>query len=127
MDGIRDALLRMYRSAKDLKKMYETFKVAGFSADSLFDSYGNVADAIYYLIGEDVGQFENSITHRVLNHPDFQDVTDEEIVDVLMAEFRKNYTQPKPNVINMNFTDVFRKLYNTNGGYVAPTPEGEWQ
>lgn len=125
MDNIKDALLRMYRSARDLKKMYETFKAAGFSADSLFDVYGNVADAIYYLIGEDVARFENSITYRILNHPDFQDCTDEEKVDILMAEFRKNYSQPKPNVIGANFKDIFRKLYNANGGYM--TPEGEWK
>lgn len=124
MKAIRDALLRMYRSAKELKIVSEGLKKIGMGDEPIFDAYGNVVDAIYYTIGEEK-PYNESVTNLVVEHmmPE-----EEYAADILMNEWKKNHSIPAPQLM---CRDQVYELYLKNGGYFhdAPkaTPEGEWK
>ena len=117
MENVRDALLRMYRASKTAKKFDDVF----CDYDTPYtDIYGDIADAIYYLIGEDTGLFSDSVTYSVLHT---ENMTESRAVAILLAEYgRNNCEQPKPTTFEKDET---KKLFEENGGYA--TPEGEWK
>lgn len=119
MEEIRDALLRMVQAAMATKRLQETYLKNGLDDNPLFQIYGDVADAIYILIGEYTDTFEESTTHLALTVPALDD---EHRVRVLMAEYKRNHPeQPRPCFID---TLKMRESVKQNGGYVAP--EGDW-
>jgi len=87
MENIENALSRMVQAALDAKKLQEAFESVGLNDDKIFQIYGTVADAIYYLIGEKADAFELSVTGLVLGNGGM-DLHDR--VKMLMAEYRKN-------------------------------------
>lgn len=122
MEEIRDALLRMYRSARLARKLAKAMD----DYDTPYhEIYGDLADAIYYLIGEHIEPFSESVTHCVLSS---DILLEERAVSILYYIFKQNHPgqetveQPKPNTISK---EGMQKMYATNGGYM--TPEGDWK
>lgn len=124
MDNIRDALLRMVTTARFLKKMAEAYTVLGLDNNPHHNAYGDLMDAIYYLIGEHTEEFDKSVTYLAINAPI---LTDERRAELLLSEYMKNHPeqvrQPKP--ITCTTAELF-KMFNENGGYMHETPEGDW-
>ena len=119
MNEVRDALLRMVRSGLEVKSLQETYLKVGLDDGPLFGVFGDICDAIYYLIGEHKEQFTDSLTYLVMNAPI---LSEERRVEMLMAEYRKNFPeQPGPSLMS---SDGMKELYERNGGYM--TPEGDW-
>ena len=119
MSGIKDALLRMIRAARRIKEVEEKYVDAGLNSDPLFESYGDILDAIYYLIGEDkkgLDEFRQSATFTTMTAPI---LSNERRTEMLMAEYMKNHPeepeQPKPNTIDPK---QMKELYRRNGGYM---------
>lgn len=117
MDEIREAILWMYRIAKIADKYAKAFEPYETPFNEI---YGDAADAIYYLIGEeDPGKFDQSFTYDVLHTTS---LTEDRAVALLMNEFKKNHAQPAPNLTT---PEEMRKMCMENGGYM--TPEGDWK
>lgn len=126
MDNIRDALLRMYRAAKWALKYHMALQDAGAGDSPYWDIYGEIADAIYALIGEHELYFTHSLTYRVLHTADLDDA---KAVDMLYSEYVKNFEigpeqMPEPHTISAK---EINEMVMKNGGYSYQTPEGDWK
>ena len=127
MDRIRDALLRMVKTAMFLKKMSEAYTVLGLDDNPHHKQYGDMCDAIYYLVGEEVEDFSKSVTYIAITAPF---LCDERRAQLLMSEYEKNHyncpnyepKQPKPNTVSRK---QIEKMVKKNGGYMAH--EGDWR
>lgn len=132
MEEIRDALLRMYRSARLARRLAKAMD----DFDTPYhEIYGDLADAIYCLIGEHVEPFTASHTHNILTS---EILLEERAVTILYYIYKQNHSeepkprqnhteqaevkQPAPNTFTF---DQFRKDYEAVGGYI--TPEGDWK
>ena len=94
MENIKAALQREVEAARDLLKMNKVMVACGYPSNPFWDNYATVADSIYKLIGEHTDTFEESITNLALTTPY---LTIDRRVEMLMAEYRKNFPeQPKP-------------------------------
>ena len=127
MDDIRDALLRMVRVARKAYKVWDTINAVGYDMPIYFDIAGDVADAIYRLIGERTEMFTLSTTYKALRD---EKLSDEKATAILMQVYRRNHGMPKPNLLDRK---AFRESVKRNGGYIGPeklkhdtwnTPEG---
>lgn len=123
MNEVKDAFLRMVRTALFLKKMAEAYSVIGLNDNPHHEAYGDLAEAIYSLVGEHVDEFNLSATYVALTTPY---LTDERRMELLWAEYVRNHPdmhvdQPKPLTISR---EEIRDMVNRNGGYM--TPEGDW-
>lgn len=122
MDNIRDALLRMVTTARFLKKMAEAYTVLGLDDNPHHNAYGDLMDAIYYLIGEHTEEFNKSVTYLAINAPI---LTDERRAELLLSEYMKNHMeqvrQPKPYTFTR---EDDKQMFRKNGGFMAP--EGDW-
>lgn len=120
MNEIKDALLRMIRSAMSAKKMADAYLMIGLDDNKLHRIYGDLLDAIYSLIGESVDEFNLSVTYVAATAPF---LTDERRTELLYFEYVKNHQvkQPKPFFTT---PEEMRKSVKENGGYMSP--EGDW-
>ena len=119
MEGIKDALLRMIRSALTAQKMEYAYANVDLEKNPMHKIYGDLVDAIYYLVGEHVDDITESETFTVMTSPI---LSDERRANILTYVYLKNHpTQPSPNLMS---SDGMKELYERNGGYM--TPEGEW-
>ena len=124
MDEIKNALLRMVTSAIATKKMADAYLTVGLDDNTLHKIYGDICDAIYYLIGERMEDFSKSVTCLAVTAPF---LTDERRAELLWSEYVRNHPfvhvdQPKPLTITR---EQMRHMTELNGGYM--TPEGDWQ
>lgn len=126
MTEIRDALLRMVRTAMFLKKMAGAYSTIGLDDNPHHEAYGDLCDAIYSLVGEHVEEFDKSVTWIAVNAPF---LTEDRRTELLMSAYEQNHIgqkdeprQPKPHTFEREDTEKLRKK---NGGYMAP--EGDWQ
>ena len=123
MNEIRDAILRMVRSALSAKKMADAYLAIGWDDCKPHQIYGDLLDAIYSLIGETVDEFNLSITYVAMTAPF---LSDERRVKLLMSEYEKNHKdvnieQPKPYFFS---PEEMRKMKKNKDGYQSP--EGDW-
>lgn len=125
MEGMKDAFLRMVRAARKIDKLGDAYLKADVdNGNVLMDAYGDIADAIYCIVGEHTEDFESSVTYTALTAPI---LTDERRALILLAEYNKHHPEqpvvdmPKPNLIS---PESMRKMMERNGGYM--TPEGDW-
>lgn len=65
--NIESVLTELVEAGMLAKKMDNALHDAGFDGSPYFSIYGNIADAIYKLIGEHTETFDESITAHVLN------------------------------------------------------------
>ncbi len=120
MNEIRDALLRMVKTALFLKKMAGAYTVLGLDDNPHHEALGNLCDAIYCLVGEHVEEFDKSVTCLAINAPI---LSNERRTELLLSEYKKNHLQSKPNTIE---PDEMLEMVKENGGYMHETPEGDW-
>lgn len=123
MNEIKDALLRMVTSAIATKKMADAYLTVGLDDNTLHKIYGDICDAIYYLIGEHMEDFSKSVTYLSVTAPF---LTDERRAELLWSEYVRNHPvvhvdQPKPLTITR---EQMRHMTELNGGYMSP--EGDW-
>lgn len=126
MTEIRDALLRMVKTAMFLKKMAEAYTTLGLDDNPHHEAYGDMCDAIYDIVGEHTEEFDKSVTWIAVNAPF---LTEERRTELLMSEYEKHHCacpnyeskQPKPHTFKREDT---KKMARDNGGYMAP--EGDW-
>ena len=125
MTGIRDALTRMLKTTLFLKKTAEAYRVLGLNDEVFNEAYGDMFDAIYYLVGEHTEEVENSATWRAVNTTV---LNDDWKVEMLMTVFEKNRkasgTEPKQPKPSFCTKAEQRRMFKENGGYMAP--EGDW-
>lgn len=125
MENVRDALLRMVRAAKDANFQMDFYKRVGIGTDRIFNIYGNIADAIYCLIGEKTENFDESITNLALTTPY---LSDSRRAEILYSAYKNNVllgnepmtVQPKPYTIS---DEEFRKLARDHGYYAMEVGE----
>ena len=132
MNEVRDALLRMVRAYRKVGEILDVYVRIGLVSETLEDAQGEIAEAVYQLLGEHTEEFRDSVTSSVLTAPI---MSDERKAKILYSEWAKKHTwindmakqpkqkakQPKPNTIEPN---EMRKLVRKNGGYMSP--EGDW-
>lgn len=128
---MKDVLLRLVTGAMKIKRIQESYVDVGLDDSKIFDAWSDIADAISHLIGEDVDEFENSVTHLALTAPI---LTNERRTELLWSVCKKSHAKA-PSFLN---PDDMEKMVYANGGYsvtsgyvrpkaVAETPEGEWE
>lgn len=125
MESVRNALRKIVKADRRIQELRELYIKVGLNDDPLFETHGDLMDAVYTIIGEHLdGEFEDSITALAMETPF---LNNERRVEMLMAEYRKNHPeQPKPNTIK---AEEILDLYKKNGGYTSTiiSPEGEWK
>ena len=84
---MKEALLRMIRAADKALEMDKALSNHGYKENPYADIFGDIADAIYYLVGEKKNCFEDSVTYWVL-HGDL--LTEEDKLEILLEVYRKN-------------------------------------
>ena len=89
--GLKEALVRMVKVARYELKSMEACAIAGYNDETHFCLFGDVADAIYYLIGEKTETFDESVTCHVLRDESLDDVLR---VNMLMEAYEKNHSAP---------------------------------
>jgi hypothetical protein len=132
MKEVKDALLRMVRSYRMVSELLDAYVKIGLVSETLQDAQGEIAEAVYQLLGEHTETFKDSVTCAVLVAPI---MSDERKATILYSEWVRNHAwlndkvkQPKPNTIEPNeMLNMTRK----NGGYMKnkshwETPEGDW-
>ena len=116
MSNVKDALLRMFRSAKTAKEYADKLHPYETPYD---DIYGEIADAIYDLVGEKTENFQDSLTYTVLHAP----ILEERAASMLYYKYRQIQAgMPAPNTFTQ---EEMKAMHEKNGGYI--TPEGEWK
>lgn len=78
---MKETLIRMVNAARECMSADRKLQEIGFENTPLFNIYGTIADAIYYLIDEKTDTFEESMTFQVLND---ETLSDEECADMLL-------------------------------------------
>ena len=120
MKNVEDALLRLVRSERKLRRIVWAFENAGFTEDSPISwTHGEIIDAIYELIGDESETYEESETFLILNT---KSLSEEREVALLMDVYRRHVApeMPAPNLISK---DKLRNMQKQNG-YM--TPDGDW-
>ena len=83
----KEALTRMVKAGRLALDTDNGLRALGYSDTPYFTIYGDIADAVYYLLGEKTGTFDESVTNCALSSPDF---THDQRVSLLMHEYEKN-------------------------------------
>ena len=83
----QNTLLRMVRSARKALQMDRDMRSAGYSNNPFADILGDIADAIYYMIGEEAETFDESVTWLALK---LEGVPDEHRVMLLQSVMARN-------------------------------------
>ena len=64
---MKDAFVRLIRAAEKAKHMDSEMSKTGYENNLYADIFGDIADAIYDMLGENTNTFENSLTYSILN------------------------------------------------------------
>lgn len=124
MENTREILRRLVRAWRNLDQMMSAYVKANLDSNKLFQTMGQISEAICILIGEEEKDWEETATYKVLYAPI---LLEERRVEILMGVYRKNHpeqvVQPKPQTFSR---EDMRKDFRQNGGYLRETPEGGW-
>ena len=66
MPDVRKALRSMFKAANEAKKIDSVMVICGYSNTPYLTIYGDAADAIIALIGEEPETFEDSVTYKAI-------------------------------------------------------------
>ena len=89
-ESVKNALYRLMKVAVTAKQKYDELLDIGFMSTPFFDMYGDSADAIYYLLGEQTQTFAESVTYDAINH---DGLTMDERFSLIVDEYEKNHTK----------------------------------
>ena len=78
----KKVLTHLIRAGRDALNMENVLNSFGYKETPYFNLYGEIADAIYLMIGEEVDPFDQSVTHTVMHDP----VTSDEAAAEHLAE-----------------------------------------
>lgn len=121
MENVRDALMRMVKAWDNGQKILDAYHKSGLDDNLIHDMCGDIAEAIYQLIGERADVWKESVTYLALYVPC---LTQDRRVSMLMSEYKKNFpVQPKPVFYTR---EQMKEDVKKNGGYLHETPEGDW-
>ena len=120
MREIQDALLRLIRAGLEAKQLQEGYLNSDLNDNVPFSIYGNIIDAIYYLVGEKTSTLEESVTYTAMT---VKGLSESVRLKLLTACYNVNHpAQPEPTLIER---EEMRKRVRENGGYMSP--EGDWK
>lgn len=74
-------------SARAAYRMDDGMRKLGYANNPYADFFGNIADALYSLLGEDTSEFTVSATYRTLVNPSLPDTR---CAEILCHEYEKN-------------------------------------
>ena len=63
----KKVLTHLIRAGRDALHLENTLKEIGYKETPYFNLYGEIADAIYNMIGEETDTFDESVTHAAIN------------------------------------------------------------
>lgn len=86
LNTIEKSLTRMVHAASTARTLDHGLLENGFSDTPYGRIFGELADAIFYIIGENANRFEDSLTFIVL-HTDA--ITDEAKASLLMSKYKE--------------------------------------
>ena len=89
-DSLRDALGRLVLTARKAKKNDDALMQLGYQDTPYFDIYGQIADAIYSLVGEETRRFDESATYDAINNDRY---TDRERLQVLEEAYSESHKE----------------------------------
>lgn len=75
------ALGILVAAGRKAKQMDDAMNAMGYGQNPYFDLYGDIADAIYYIVGEEHTRFDESVTYKMLNN---KTLTDTACTDMLI-------------------------------------------
>ena len=81
---VQYSLTKMVKTARTALRLSEQLNKIGYPFLLLDEIYGDIADAIYYLIGENTIHFEDSLTFIVLNT---DAITDDARITILLKKY----------------------------------------
>jgi len=82
-----EVLKKMIRASEKARKIDAVLKPLGYSDNPFFDIFGDIADAVYSLVGEKKDNFEESATYWALTG---DVLPEEDKLDILLEIYRKN-------------------------------------
>lgn len=119
MSEMRDALLRLVRAWIRTNRVLEAYIKVNVDSNLLFQTCGEIEEAICLLVGEAEKDLEESVTHVALTAPF---ISDDRRVEILMGKYRENHpVMPAPFFFSR---DEMRESVKQNGGYLYEAPEG---
>ena len=83
----KEALTRMVKAGRLALDTDNGLRELGYSDTPFFEIYGDIADAVYFMLGENTGTFNESVTYCALASPGY---THDQRVSLLMQEYEKN-------------------------------------
>ena len=86
MMDIRNSLTPLVAAARKAHALNESMMELGYGNNPYQDIFGDTADAIWYLIGENEQTFTESVTYHALTD---DDLTTEQRVDLLMKSYER--------------------------------------
>jgi len=95
----RDAMLRLVKAWKKANDTDETLQELGYNTTPYEEIAGNIADAIYYILGEQTNTFDESVTFRTLSN---FTLSAEKCTDILMAAYEKKTHVSDPTTECLN-------------------------
>ena len=96
LQPVRQALSRMIRAAGKAKFMDENLLQLGYPINPYSEILGDIEDAIYFLIGEQVDPFENSVTSIAINA---EGLSEASRIGILLREYEKNNMKKEPALV----------------------------
>lgn len=96
LQPIRQTLTRLIRAAGRAKFMDEGLLNLGYSVNPYSEILGDIEDAIYFLIGEQVDPFENSVTSIAINA---EGLSEASRIGILLREYEKNNMKKEPALV----------------------------
>ena len=67
------------------KELDDAMQKAGYDSNPFFSIYGSIADAVYYMLGEETETFDKSVTYRAFN----ESMPDEQRAKILLDAYNK--------------------------------------
>lgn len=119
MGSIKDALLRMVNTAMKAKKIGNFYEASGYDENPFSEIYGEIASAIYDLVGEEAEKWEKSSTYSVLTAPF---IDNERRAASLAYVFEINHAQPAPETMS---PEQMKELHQKNGGYMPKETDND--
>ena len=81
-------MIRLVKAWKIAHETNNALEKAGYKETPYIEIEGVLADAIYYLIGENTSEFHNSVTFKTLRS---ETLSPDQCADVFLREYEKKY------------------------------------
>lgn len=86
-----NSVTHLLEAAETAKAMDEQMLKLGYDTNPYSDIFSHIADAVYHIIRENKQNFEDSVTHLVMNT---DSLSKEEKLILLFRQYEQNKTEP---------------------------------